>query len=458
VPKIILPVVNNKIRNYLFAIGCIAFLIRIAFGVVTYINNGTSNFIDEWDYISYANNIIIQGIWVPDISKFYSNSYIVGPAFPLILAIIFNLFGENYILVIILNAILSSITCVLIYFLAKTIFSEKAGLLASVWSIFYVNFIVYVPRLLKEVWLPFLIVLIVYLFIIETKKFNIGVSSFILPILFSFLIHMDERFFIYFPVLILSFLFLDELNIKSGLNKAVLFTSIVLLSMIPWLLRNYHVYERPVILTERTASFTDKIFNYEIENKNGRRTLNSFKKSGFVWKESMIDEIINGNKVDGLTGIKGDGIPGPIEERHLGPLRIALINGYVPEDRSIYTVFWTRFVEFWRPVSFGYGSIGWNPLKVYEPWSFRHNLTVGLTYGLLLPFLIIGIYFVLKKVNKYAIFLILVICLYTFIHVFLIGVTNRYRIPVDPFVIILAMYGFTESFDIVKSKIKPLLT
>ena len=68
----------------------IAFLIRILFGVITYINNGTSNFIDDWDYISYANNILSQGIWVPDLSTFFSDSYEVGVAFPLVLAIIFT--------------------------------------------------------------------------------------------------------------------------------------------------------------------------------------------------------------------------------------------------------------------------------------------------------------------------------------------------------------------------------
>ena len=80
-----------------------------------YFNDGTSKFIDDWDYISYAKNIMSQGIWIPDISKLYSNSHLVGPAFPIILALLFTIFGENYLSVIILNAILSSLICVLIY-------------------------------------------------------------------------------------------------------------------------------------------------------------------------------------------------------------------------------------------------------------------------------------------------------------------------------------------------------
>ena len=127
-------------KKPVFIITFIAFVIRLAFGVIIYHLEGTSQFIDEWDYISYANNILSQGIWVPDITRLYSNSHLVGPGFPFVLASIFYVFGQNYFIVVLFNCLLSTIVVTLIYFICKETFNQKIGLIASGWAIFYILF------------------------------------------------------------------------------------------------------------------------------------------------------------------------------------------------------------------------------------------------------------------------------------------------------------------------------
>lgn len=429
---------NYSTRKILILIFFVALIIRLAFGIYMFQKEGTSNFVDDWDYISYANNILSQGIWVPDISKLYSNSHLVGPGFPLIVAISFAIFGENFLPIIILNAIISSLIPILIFKLGKEIFNERVGFISSIWSTFYVLHIRYIPTLLKEVWLAFLFLLIIYLFIVETKKNKIFWSNLILPIPYAFLIHIDERFFTYFPVLIIAFLFLDIKSWRFGFKKSALFLVVVLFLMIPWLVRNYYVYDRPVILTERTARFTDKIFRYDNQLKEHEKEMNQYPQ--FEWDKSMVEPILANEEIPGLKG------------HRYKSLQRGLQHGFIPHRYSKYERWYAEFKEFWRPVRFTGGYVG-NGFRFEGPsWSLKHNLSQGLTYGLLLPFFLIGIFYIIKLQHKYGLLLTIIIFIHMIIHVVLAHVRNRYRIPIDAFIIIIAFYGIYQMYLKIKGR------
>ena len=437
-PGDILVSIKNQIKNPLFILVCIALLIRLLFGIIMYINNGTSKFVDDWDYISYAKNILSQGIWIPDISKLYSNSHLVGPGFPLIIAALFFVFGENYLVVILLNVLLSTVTVLLIFFLGKEIFNEKVGLLASGWATFYVLFFKYIPTLLKEVLIIFLFLSAVYLFIKETKRSRVSWKSFFPIIIYAFLIHVDERYFTYFPLFILSFVFLDNISFKNGIKKATLFFLMVCMLMVPWFIRNYIVYgNRVVILTERTARFTDKIFGYDpLLSHYGSKNK---KYAEFKWDESLIDDILAGRDVTGLKG------------KRYRSLQEGLRQGYIPSEFNTFERWKSNFIEQWRPCRFKAGYIKSGITFVGGSWSLKHNITVGLSYGLLLPFFLLGGFLIIKYNNKYGIFLLVIILVNTFIHVVITG-KERYRIPIDPYIIIVAFYGIYQIYLKFKSK------
>src|SRR5688572_6546053 len=77
-------------------------LFRSLYVYYFYYKFGYSQFGDDIDYISYAQQIKAQGFTVPDIDKIYGNGHQVGIGWPLIIFFIFGLFGEKYWLVFIL--------------------------------------------------------------------------------------------------------------------------------------------------------------------------------------------------------------------------------------------------------------------------------------------------------------------------------------------------------------------
>jgi len=418
----------NKIstKKLLFFIFVFSFIIRLAFGLITYKMQGTSIWCDDWDYIEYAEHILDQGIFVPDISNLSAHS---GPGFPIVIAFMFLIFGKSYIPLVILNALVSSSLCILIFYLGKELFDKNVGLFASIWGIFYVLHIRYIPRILKEVWVAFLFALIIFIFIKITKQNKITKKFILFSLLFVFLIHMDERFFVYFIIFCLGFLLLDNHSWKIGLKKVLVFFVMVIFLMIPWLIRNYHVYGRIVILTERTAWITDKYFGYTEEADK----LEKEKIDKLVLYDKITKSLLEGKDVQ-------------YDIKYLGKLKKAIKLGYIPHRFNKYERWFAEFKEFWRPFRFKGGFVGHGYRFEGPSWSLKHNLSVGLTYGMLLPFFIIGIFFVLKNTNRYSIFVLCIIIIHTCIHVFLAHVRNRYRIPIDAFIIIIAFYGLQQLY------------
>jgi 4-amino-4-deoxy-L-arabinose transferase-like glycosyltransferase len=405
----------------------VSLVLRLGFAVYTYNTEGTTQFGDDWGYIDYANNMLEQGVFVPDISRLGRVGHLVGPGFPLFLGGVFALFGESYLAVMILNAIISALICLLLYYLGRELFDQRVGILAAGWSVIYVLYVWNIPRVLKHVWLAFLFPLVIYAFILETKREKVSARSLVPAFLYAFLIHMDERFFTYFPLLLVSFLVLDKVGFKNGLRKAVVFFALVVVLMIPWLVRNYYVYDRLIILTERTTIYTDKIFG--IERELPVYLTGESKPSELVWNQALVDSILAGKEVQGLSDWRYDN------------LRTGLKRGQIPRRYSILERWYADFKELWRPFRFSSGYVS-DGFRFEVPWSTKHNVSVIVTYGLLLPFFLLGALLVIKNGDKKNIFILLIILVHTLIHVVLAFARDRYRIYIDAFVIIIASYGF----------------
>lgn len=421
---------NFSHKKALITIFAVALILRLGFGIYYFNKHGVSDFDDDWKYISYANNIISQGIFVPDISRLPPYSHFIGPGYPLVVAGLFSLFGENYMAVIIMNAIASTGICILIYLLGREIFDRKIALYAAAWSVIYVLFIWRIPRVLKDTWTIFLFTLFIYILVMETKRVGFSIKSIIPIILYSLLIHTDERFLAFLPLILGAFILLDREDRKKGMikikvTKASLFFIGVIILMIPWTIRNYMVYEKPVILTERAALFTDKIFGVDPE----KRVSKSMKDLG-KFKRPLIDSLLAGLEVKSM---KGKGVES---------LKRALRKGITPHQFSIPEKWKTALVEFFRPVRLSGGFIS-EGYRYRKAWSLRHNLSTGITYGLLLPLLPVGIYLILRNRNSMGIFLIAVILYHTLLHVMVLFSVNRYRLPIDPLIILVSFYGLS---------------
>ena len=259
------------------------------------------------------------------------------------------------------------------------------------------------------------------------------VNVIILSFIFSLLVHIDERYIAYSLLLPFFIVLFEKKGWRTGLVKVLLFAFITILLMTPWLIRNFYVYNKLVVISVRTAPMTDKILGVRSKESllppEGRWYLN----------DAQIKNAANGKIVRRNDGKQING-------KQLNAMK----DGILPHKFSKLESMWSVFQILWKPVDLnrGYSTTGYRYDGV---WSLRHNLTVGLTYGLLIPFLIWGFILLIRQQRKIGIFLISVLVYHSLIHMLFIPFTrNRYHIPVDAIIIVTGVYGMIKAFEKLK--------
>lgn len=403
-------------------------MIRLIYGIIYYLKSGTSGFADDWAYIKFAEEMLEQGIFVDDISGLTQTKSAITPFYPFIIYLSFKIFGIIYLPLIIINAFLSAFVTYIIYYIGKYSFNETVGILSSFWTIFYVNSIRWVPNLLKESLIQFLFALLILIVLVYVTRNSGYFVLTLMSIVFVLLIHTDERYIIYSMPIALLVVIMKGPSLSQRLLSLVYLNVIILVLMTPWLIRNYSVYKRPVVLSERTAIITDKLFNYKNDNYFAQEIQLS---------EATLDSISKGMPVYDMT--------------MYSIIQRGLSYGIYPRKYSLPEKMFVDFKEFWRPFRFSdmWVSEGFRP---EGKWSLSHNISLILTYGILLPFMLIGIYESIKKKNYVSYIMLIVILLHTFMHITVVLSQNRYRIPIDILVIVFAFYGITEMFNKIRIK------
>ena len=400
------------------------------------------HFRDDWIYLTYAKNIISQGIWVPDITKMDLNIYgkqynahIVGPGYPLIISLIFILFGENIQIVMFLNVILSSLTCIVIYYLGKEVFNKQIGMFSSFWSIIYVYFLVYIPRVMKESMLQLFIPLVILFMVYEIKKVKVNAISIFFPLAFTYLIHTDERYIIFLPIIFVAMIACDNVHRVNGLKKFTVFIVALIVLSIPWTIRNYIVYDKIVFLTIRTESIINPIVAKLDYYKSGYRVTNEKERDLSVEFSGENDDKVLDDNSKNNTNIFYDS---------------------VKDTFTRLKIYWAPMVlrkSIHRGVTMSAGSL-------------KYNLGGMLSFGIILPLFIIGSFICFNK-SRLGTIIILFILIQTIFHIlpfhFLI-MWPRYRYPIDSLVIIIAFYGlyqvlnlkYRKNFDVILQKMLTL--
>lgn len=425
---------NRSEKQLIWILFVVSLVIRLTFAIASYYSAGTSNFDDDWVYDNIAREMLKQGIWLLDISGFDWRDVAIGPVFPLIIFICYKFFGINYMIPMIANAIASASLTVIIYYTARLVFDKKIAFASAMWSLFYVYYIRWVPSLLKENWVQLFFALSILLLFQSIVQKHYLRYLILLSLVYTLLIHTDERYLMFAPVMFLGVFLLDRyyrgsLSFIPGLRKSFIFTLLVCLFSLPWFIRNYLVYHKPVLLTQRTAFVTDKIFGYPSTYNYSQEIEVS---------DATVDSVVKGYEIYDRT----------VEKE----LKRIMKYGIYPRRFSFIERVISSFKEFWiafriRP------SFTIEGFRAQEPWSLKHNLSVMLTYGMLLPFMLAGFFLGLKKKNRLLWFLLILICFQTFIHLFIVLSNYRYRTPIDFIVIIVAFYGFFEFMKIIKSRL-----
>jgi 4-amino-4-deoxy-L-arabinose transferase-like glycosyltransferase len=384
---------------------CIGFTLRIAFIHSDYYENGISKWADAklyWD----TGQQFASGNWFPDVYGGNSNEgyMIVGPFLPLLIGIMILLFGNNPVPMLIVNAICSTLLIPVLFFLGKKIVNKYAGWCMAMWATLNLSLIRLNSQTRKEPLLVFFMALMILL--IVRYYFNRkAVGSLIWSsVVFSLLIHTDERYIVYAPILVMLIL-AGSFQTRKALIHASLFILFVLASMIPWTVRNYYQFHELVILTPRTSAITSKVWGtnlsyLQFNNKEKRDELN--RKRLAMLSDSEIAQ------------------------------------KYPPREYGRFEKYYLAFYHYWKPTYFRptYIQYGFRMVQ----WSFSHNLSGLVFYGFFLPFYFMGTTLALIKRNHIIAFLAIIPLVHGLLHTLMIWPLERYRIPTNSLIVLVAVW------------------
>jgi hypothetical protein len=414
--------INWESRKLMLALLAMGVVIRLGLAIYAYQTQAHTKLADDIGYLRYGESVLEQGMLLLDIDRI--SHYFIGPVIAYYLALIIVFFGSNWLAIFIANALVSSMICYLIYEFCRRYICSQTAVLALFWSIFYIPQIKFIVSAGKGLLLALWVMLLIFYLMKSASDRKLSLL-FIISLVFTLLIHTDERYLMYiFPVVVLVYILPDKQPPGIRLKSAGLLIGFVTLLMIPWLIRNYHVYDKIIILTPRTAHITDRIFGYEQEDYLEEAWLDRL-----YLDEAQIDSVVAGQKTRFDNGR-------PILKEQIAAMK----EGNIPYTFSAAEERWSRFKMLWKPVAFkGYYFRGGYRFKQH---SLKHNLAYGLCYGILIPFMIIGfIRFFIEKRKIFWTFL-LILLTHTLIHVLFIPYTQeRYRMPVSSLVIIAGIYG-----------------
>lgn len=388
---------------------------------------------DGNSYNGYALAILHNDDWLsnPDFDGDYR-----PPGYPLMLAIIYFIFGENnYFAVFCVQAIVSAVTIYYIYLLSKsTLKSKKSALLTLLWAGLYLPYFMYSGNILREILVYFLITFTFYqLWQLFHNKKNSIINNFEFwkfSIAFLFLLHVDERFLFYIPIILL--LFIIYKGTWLGLKQYSIFIAILLLLMVPWTIRNFIAYDEFVLINTRTLG---KNIRGLVKIKNAKDETKTKYYRDYPSEEER-------------ALIKQGKNP---KNRSKNEIEIIKKNVYPPKTKIHKIIY--RSKEMWLPFRF------WSDYDyVYNtafrgPWSIRHNIASIIFYGSLIPFFIYGTINIFRNKVPGRWLIIAPVISHALLHFITAAGRERYRIQIDSFIIIIGCYGIIAFYYILKKKL-----
>lgn len=196
---------------------------------------------DALNYHNMANQFLEKGflgypLW--SLPKDQPNAY-VTPGYPLFLSLIYKIVGNGQeigiMAVKLVQAILSTLSVLIIYLIGKRIKSPVVGIIAAMLASIYPTFLVVSAYHLTETLYLFVFLLYLYIQIISNQK-NSKLLNFITGIIFGAAVLVRPTIFPLFVVVYL-FEFLINKN-KKALKNMLFFMMGLVLIMLPWWIRN----------------------------------------------------------------------------------------------------------------------------------------------------------------------------------------------------------------------------
>lgn len=398
---------NNKMLVLIF---CLGFILRLFFAL----NSQTPTIKDGILYDSVAVSLINGKGYTLDGQH---PTLKVAPFYPLFLASIYSIFGYNFNAALIIQAIIGTLTCLLIYQLAMEIFKNKnVAITSGIISFLYYYFIREGERLWTEPLFMFLLILVV-LYYVKMATYNKPFYAAIMG-LFSAALTLTRPIALFLPFMLMGVEFFriylwnkQKLFVYMRYLGIVLFFFLLPISF--WTIRNYAVQnEFLLVVTGGGRNFYEAFNPYE-GKKYGITVVDEVIKQGELIPSEVLRDKYYFRK--GLESISHKGV--------LELAKLTMIKG----------------LTFWS-------LMDWGPMA-------NGGVVFNFCTSFILPFVFFS--FILLWSDKHLLMMPLLPVGYFFFFSLVFMGLPRFRLTIEPFLIILAAYSITWLFNRFSKKIIP---
>jgi 4-amino-4-deoxy-L-arabinose transferase-like glycosyltransferase len=219
----------------------LALLLRLSVLPIAYLYPDRVMSNDSPTYIDPARQLIANGYYTYP-------SLLRTPLYPMFLALVFTLFGDSLVSIIVIQILLSTFNVFLTYLLARKFFSSSTAIIASLFLAIGLESITSQFFILSETFFTTLFLGAVYC--LAEYKFTQRWTWLVGSGILMGLSILCRPIALYFPVLILIFFaFLHHRELKKLLLSCGIFLIAVSVVIVPWYYRSYILTGKPILST-----------------------------------------------------------------------------------------------------------------------------------------------------------------------------------------------------------------
>jgi len=325
------------------------------------------------------------------------------PFYPFFLAGIYSLFGHEYRAVRIVQACLGALTCLMVFWIARILFTEAVAILSGILAGVYPVLIKSSEHLLTECLFTFLLALAVLCIIVGEGKRSICNAA-----LFGFVLGiatLTRPFLLAFPLCLALLWFggigWEKSTLSFRMKRILVVVGVFLLTLLPWTIRNWYVHKAWVVVsTDGGRAFyasyrppEGKLFGFnpvDEVDQQARRMSSEVERNRFFYQEAFRF----------------------IQNR----------------PQELPRLLFLKFLFFWCPFD----------------WELIGGGVYNAMYGFIILFAIAAI---LKCVKIKKVMTVLAFIFYFQLMAFIFYGSPRFRMPIEPFLIIFAASGLVGFFE-----------
>ncbi len=387
-----------RTKKIFFLIFIISLLARIAYIIPLSPAHLAS---DSWEWREIAAGILA--------GKGFGDAW-RSPVYVFFLVFVYKIFGFSVLAVRIVQAIVSAFNAGLIFITGKKIFNKRIGFLSGLIFAFYPYFIFFTGDILAETLYTFFISLSVYTLLLNFENDSLKTRIFCGVALG--LTSLTKGSFPPFFAFVFLWIFIrsKETFFKKIKIAASIFAA-AFLTILTWSVRNCLYYGHFTLVSTGGASFwlSNNPASIKLETVPAQDIKGDYWDQNFQhWPEMRKKEIEKLGRIEGDKQFK----------REAWAFILSSPVNYLKLMRM-------RLFHFWRL---------WPKIA-----PKRNKLAAKLSSGWILPFGWLGIILSFKRHWRKTVILIFLFATFSFVHMMFFSAV-RYRVPIDPFIIIFASY------------------